>query len=65
MDHGVTGLVSENNLASFIECVERLVKDEKSRMVLGQHAIKKIHSLGSRRENMQKMIDLFIKILDR
>jgi glycosyltransferase involved in cell wall biosynthesis len=57
--HGDTGLVSENSIKSFIDCVEILVKDRKSRLLLGKRALFKISQLGSRKENMQKMLDLF------
>lgn len=57
-----TGIVSNDNLKDFIECVNLLVEDEKLRIRLGKAARKKILALGDRKENMQKMIDLFMEL---
>jgi glycosyltransferase involved in cell wall biosynthesis len=57
--HEMTGLVSDNNINSFIDCVEMLVIDKKSRIQKGKLAFKKVHQIGNRIVNMQKMIDLF------
>jgi len=63
MVHGSTGLVSFNNLTTFIVCVETLVKDEfKTRETMGFNARKKIEELGSREYNMQKLIDYIKEI---
>ena len=61
--HGVNGLVANNNIASFINCVETLVKDEfKTREVMGIRAREVIETLGNRKTNMQKLVD-YIKEL--
>jgi len=61
--HGETGLISENNLDSFIDSVHTLVKDKKLRMTLGKNARRKILSLGDRQTNMKQMVELFGKLL--
>lgn len=57
--HNETGLVSKNDLQSFIEQVDILVNNKKLRKSLGKNVRKKIISLGSRHENMKKMVKLF------
>jgi glycosyltransferase involved in cell wall biosynthesis len=61
--HNETGLISENNLKSFIGNVNKLIKNKDLREKLGKNARIKILSLGDRQSNMRKMIDLFGKIL--
>lgn len=58
---GETGLVSENTLFDFIDCVFKLVDDDSLRTTLGKNARLKILSLGDRKTNMKKMIDLFME----
>jgi len=53
-----TGLVSENNFDSFINCVEVLINDKNLREELGRNGREKITSIGSREENMKKMIEV-------
>ena len=52
----MTGLVSENDLQSFINTAERLYLDTDLRKELGKRARKKIEELGSRKDNMEKMV---------
>ena len=52
----MTGFVSKNELPSFIENVERLYLDTDLRKELGKRARKKIEELGSRKDNMKKLI---------
>ena len=63
MEHYSTGLVADNNLESFIECVEKLYNDPKARKLMGKAALQKIKSLGSRKENMQKFIEFISGIV--
>ncbi len=55
---GETGLVSKNELGDFINCVDRLIKDEKTRLDMGRKARMKILAIGDRKVNMQKLVDL-------
>ena len=57
-----TGIVSNNDLKSFIECVKLLIEDEPLRLKLGKAARKKVFSLGDRKDNMEKMVSLFKRI---
>jgi len=57
-----TGIVSNNDLKSFIECVKLLIEDEPLRLKLGKAARKKVFSLGDRKVNMEKMVLLFKRI---
>jgi len=52
-----TGLISDNNLISFISSVETLICDTKLRRRLGLNAKSKIKSMGDRKYNMTKLID--------
>jgi len=61
--HMKTGLVSENNLHSFISQTELLVKDEDLRYQLGIDGRKKIIELGDREDNMRRMVKLFEELL--
>ena len=56
--HGKTGLVSNDNLTSFIECVDRLFLDDEGRKTLGKNAREKILEIGDRKKNMQELVDL-------
>ena len=51
-----TGLVAENNLKSFIDCVEVLVSNKKAREEFGKSGREKVTSLGDRKTNMEKLI---------
>jgi len=53
-----TGLVSENNFQSFLSNVELLIKNEVLREFLGKNGRDKILSLGDRKENMKKFINV-------
>lgn len=56
--HQKTGLVSKNNLQSFIDCVEELLIDKNLRETLGKNGRSEIFKLGSRKYNMENMIKL-------
>ena len=62
--NGITGLVSDNNLDSFINNVEWLCINSKIRKELGKNGRKRILEIGDRKHNMQKMIDLFTGIIN-
>jgi len=57
MIHKVTGLVSDNNLNAFKESVEILYKHPHARKEMGENALNRIKELGSRKQNMQKLVD--------
>ncbi len=54
--HNVTGLVSKNNFESFLENIRTLVYDKDLRRKLGIAARIKILELGSREDNMIKLV---------
>lgn len=56
--NNVTGLVSENNIQDFKKCVEKLITNKELRTNLGKKGREKILSLGSREDNMKKMISV-------
>lgn len=62
--NGITGLVSDNNIDSFISNVKWLVVNPKIRKELGKNGRQRILEIGDRKHNMQKMIDLFTGIID-
>ncbi len=61
--NGITGIVSENDLDSFIKNVEKLYLDKEMRRDMGKRARQKIEKLGDRKENMQIMVDYFKDII--
>jgi glycosyltransferase involved in cell wall biosynthesis len=62
MVHGQTGLVSENNFDSFLNCAEALVKDEFDlRRNLGKNARQMIIKLGDREKNMKNMVNYLME----
>ncbi len=58
--HNETGLVSGNNLKSFINQAKILSKDKDLQKRLGKAGRKKIIELGNRKDNMKK----FVKLLE-
>ncbi|MHA1874003.1 MAG: glycosyltransferase family 4 protein [Candidatus Heimdallarchaeaceae archaeon] len=60
---GVTGIVTENKLDSFINAVEKIYLEKSERIFLGKNARKKIEEIGDRQFNMQKLIDYFMGII--
>jgi len=62
VEHEVTGLVSKNDLHSFFKSIQRLIDDKDLRIDLGKNTRGKIESLGDRKDNMMKMIDLFNRL---
>ena len=60
---GESGILSKNNLSSFVSDVEHLYNHKECRLRLGKAAIKSIHNIGNRKKNMQIMIDLFMEFI--
>ncbi len=58
LEDGVTGFVSDNNYKSFLKTIER-ASNELNNESIRENARNKILSLGSRNDNMEKMIKLF------
>ena len=58
-----TGIISNNDLKSFIECVNLLIEDKELRLHLGKAARERILEIGDRKKNMQKLISLFMGII--
>jgi len=63
LNHNQTGLVSKNNLESFVNTIEYVILNKEIRKQLGENLRKKILELGSRENNMTKMVDLLGKYL--
>ena len=59
LEDGVTGIVTNNDIFSFIKGVEKLVLDPKLRRSLGRNARIKILEIGNRVNNMEVLIGLF------
>lgn len=54
-----TGIVTNNDIFSFMKGVEELVKNDKLRQKLGKNARIRILEIGNRRNNMEVLINLF------
>jgi glycosyltransferase involved in cell wall biosynthesis len=57
--HNETGIVSNNDIISFMKAVEKLVFNSNERLKFGKNGRHKIQSIGSREKNMQVLIDIF------
>lgn len=55
---GETGILSENNLSSFIKDIEHLHKHASCRIRMGKNARKAILKIGDRRKNMKEFVEL-------
>jgi glycosyltransferase involved in cell wall biosynthesis len=55
--NGLTGYVTENNPESFLKHVEELYLDNELRQDMGKRARLKVEEIGSRKQNMQKLVD--------
>jgi len=60
--HEETGIVTDDNIVSFIGGAERLVLDKKLRERLGKKSRIKILGIGNRENNMQMLVDLLEQI---
>ncbi len=56
--HQKTGYVSKNNLKSFIDAVDIMIHNPGPRRKYGQQMIYRLHEIGDRKKNMQKIIDI-------
>ena len=54
--HAITGLKSMNNFQSFYDYTRALIMDRKYITILGNHGRDKITSIGSRKDNMSKLV---------
>lgn len=61
--NGITGIVSANNLTSFMKNVEKIYLNHELRKDMGIRARLKVEELGDRKFNMQKLIDYFMGII--
>ena len=61
MLHKSTGLVSDDNINSFIKCAEKLCIDIEERKQMGKNARERILNIGSRKQNMQKLVDYILE----
>lgn len=59
LEDNVTGFISENNFDSFVNIVDQLITNYQHYKYIGINAQKKILSLGSRKDNMLKFVELF------
>lgn len=55
--NGITGIISENNLDSFIKNVEKIYLNSELRNDMGKRARQKIEELGDRKHNMQILVN--------
>lgn len=56
LEHNITGLVSKNNIESFIKNAEQLIKHKILRRKLGVAGRDRILELGDRKSNMRKLV---------
>ena len=63
MEHEVNGLVSDDNLVSFMSSVECLCKKNMARVNMGIKAREKIVSLGNRKINMNRLVDYIMTFI--
>ena len=54
-----TGLVSDDNLESFIEAIQKAIDNKDLRYELGKNLRNKILELGNREDNMKELIKVF------
>jgi hypothetical protein len=56
--HEKTGIVTDDNLESFINGIELLIKDPMLRRIYGNEGHSEIYSIGNREKNMKKLIEI-------
>lgn len=61
--HKKTGLVSKNNIESFVEKVTFLMSNKHLREEYGKNARKRILDIGDRSKNMRHMVEVFKKLI--
>lgn len=57
--HGVTGIITKNDIVSFQKGVIELIENKNKRIEYGKSGFKRIIEIGDREKNMKKMIELF------
>jgi len=60
---GIDGIVSKNDLTSFMKNVEKIYLNHELRKDMGIRARQKVEEIGDREFNMQKLIDYFMGII--
>jgi glycosyltransferase involved in cell wall biosynthesis len=58
LKHEETGIVTDDDLSSFVTGIISLIKDKEKRIEYGENARKRILEIGDREKNMQKLVDL-------
>jgi glycosyltransferase involved in cell wall biosynthesis len=59
---GETGLISKNRIEDFASKTEYLIEHRNKRLEMGKAARKKVLSLGDRKENMKKLVELIERL---
>lgn len=59
----LNGLIAENNFESFVETIEKFLKNKDMMFNYGAMARESVFKLGSREENMEKMVKYFEKLI--
>ena len=59
--NGKTGIVTDNYLDAFINGVEALCKKPDLRKKLSENALNRIHEIGDRKKNMERLVSIFEK----
>lgn len=62
LKHEDTGIITDNNIHSFIQGVKKLVDDPKLRRKLGRKGRTRILEIGNRTNNMETLISLFSQL---
>lgn len=65
MVDGETGLVSENRFESFVKKIEILLKDKDRLFTYGSNCRQRIFKIGSREENMKKLVKHLQTVIDK
>jgi glycosyltransferase involved in cell wall biosynthesis len=60
--HQKTGYVTKNNLKSFIDGVDMMLHNPGPRQKYGLAMMARLHEIGDRQKNMQKLVDLVGKL---
>ena len=62
--HMKTGIITENKLDNFIKGVKNFMDDKDLQKKLGKNAREEVLKIGSRKENMEKMVQLLQRLKD-
>jgi glycosyltransferase involved in cell wall biosynthesis len=63
--HNRTGIVTSNNLESFIAGVDLMFRHPKKQKEYTNGILERLSEIGDRKKNMQKMVDLFERYITR